>query len=73
MSLGNRIGFVRGDLSQAEFAKILGARRNTVSSWECNITGPGADLLLRIYEEFNVNLNWLFSGEGETHRPPLDR
>ena len=56
------------DLSQDEFAEILGARRNTVSAWGCNLIKPGATYLLRMYEEFNVNLNWLLSGEGETHR-----
>ena len=69
MSLGNRIRYVRGDLSQGEFAEILGARRNTISAWERNISMPGGEFLLRIYEEFNVNLNWLLSGEGETHQP----
>ena len=69
MTLGNRIKYVRGDLRQDEFAEILGAKRNTVSAWECNLIKPGATYLLRVYEEFNVNINWLLSGEGETHLP----
>jgi len=69
MSLGNRVKYVRGDLRIDEFAIIFGAHRNTVSKWERNIIAPGADFFLRIYEKFNINLNWLFSGQGETHRP----
>ena len=67
MTLGNRIKYIRGDLRVDEFAEILGAKRNTVSAWECNLIKPGATYLLRVYEEFNVNINWLLSGEGETH------
>ena len=48
---------------------LLGTHRNTVSTWERNVVTPGVDLLLRIYEEFNVNINWLLSGQGETYRP----
>ena len=42
MTLGNRIKYVRVDLRQDEFAEILGAKRNTVSAWECNLIKPGA-------------------------------
>ena len=69
MTFGNRIKLVRGALRQDEFAIILGTHRNTVSTWERNVVTPGVDLLLRIYEEFNINLNWLLSGQGKTYRP----
>ena len=68
MTLGSRIRYVRGALRQDEFAKRLGATRNTVSLWECNVAMPGVDLLLRMYEEFNVNLNWLLSSKGDAYR-----
>ena len=57
MTLGNRIKFVGGTLSQDEFTEILGAKRNTVSALECNMIKPGEAFLLRMYEKFNVNLN----------------
>jgi transcriptional regulator with XRE-family HTH domain len=69
MSFGNRIRYIRGDLRQDEFGRMLDVQRNTVIAWESNTQLPQGKTILRIYEKFNVNLNWLFSGEGETHRP----
>lgn len=68
ITFGNRIKYIRGALRQDKFVEILGTHRNTVSSWERNIVTPGVDLLLRIYEEFDINLNWLLSGKGDAYR-----
>lgn len=52
-------------MSQVEFAKNLGIAKSTVSDV---INGRLKDLpnpvQLKLYREYNVNLNWLLTGEG---------
>jgi len=67
MTVGNRIRFIRGPLSQDEFAKTLGVRRNTIQVWEADKSSPEAKLYLRFYKRLGVNINWLLSGEGEAY------
>lgn len=54
------------EMSQVEFAKNLGIAKSTVSDV---INGRLKDLpnpvQLKLYREYNVNLNWLLTGEGE--------
>lgn len=51
------------DLTQREFADILGISDKTVSKWECGNGMPEVSLMLSICEILRVNLNELFSGE----------
>ncbi len=73
MSFGDRIRFVRGNLSQDEFANMLGSSRNVVSRWECENILPKGSIILRIFEVFNVNINWLLSDKGDPYIDDLDR
>ncbi|MEE8479952.1 MAG: helix-turn-helix transcriptional regulator [Desulfobacterales bacterium] len=66
-SIDKRIRIIRGSLEQPEFAKEIGVERNTVSGYENNNIIPSGKALLKLYEKFNANINWLFSGEGESH------
>ena len=66
-SFGKRIRFIRGNLTQVEFADLMGAHRNTVSGWETGTLTPGCETLVNFMEILNVNLNWLFSGKDEPH------
>ena len=63
-SFGDRIRFVRGNLSQTEFGDLVGAHRNTVRGWEEGATSPSNKILINFMELLNVNLTWLFSGKG---------
>ena len=67
MSFGDRIKFIRGNLSQDEFANLLDTHRNSVSAWERNEGMPQADAIASLHEMLNVNLNWLFTGDGEPY------
>ncbi len=67
MILGNRIRIIRGYLGQIEFAKELGIKRNTASAYENNSITPSGKVLLKLYKKFNVNINWLLSGEGDPY------
>lgn len=51
------------NLTQREFADILGISDKTVSKWECGNGMPELSLMLPICEILKINLNELFSGE----------
>ena len=65
MSFGERIKTISGRKSQAEFANKLGASRSALQVWEYDKGTPLGDVLLKLYKKFNVNINWLISGEGD--------
>jgi transcriptional regulator with XRE-family HTH domain len=51
------------NLTQCEFAEILGISNKTVSKWECGNGMPELSLMMPICEILEINLNELFSGE----------
>lgn len=53
------------DLTQQEFADRIGMKRNTVANYETGRNEPSAAVISLICREFNVNENWLRTGEGE--------
>lgn len=53
------------DLTQQEFADKLGVKRNTVAQWEIGRNEPSDAIIFSIYREFDVNKEWLRTGEGE--------
>ncbi len=67
MSFGKRITYIRGSRSQEDFGSMLGVHRNTVRTWECNEIMPKGGIIKDLFEIFNINLHWLFSGKGEPY------
>ena len=53
------------DLTQQKFADRLGVKRNTVGQWECVINAITDQVVFSICREFDVNEEWLRTGEGE--------
>ena len=53
------------DLTQQEFADKLGVKRNTVAQWEIGRNEPSDAIIFSICREFDVNKEWLRTGEGE--------
>ena len=53
------------DLTQQEFVDKLGIKRNTVAQYEIGRNEPIDAVILSICREFNVNEEWLRTGEGE--------
>ena len=53
------------DLTQQEFADKLGVKRNTVAQWEIGRNEPSDAIIFSICREFDVNKDWLRTGEGE--------
>lgn len=59
--IGERLQELRKDhnMSQAEFAKILGVSHYTVSSYECNRSDPDDKTKIIIAKLFNVSIDYL--------------
>lgn len=53
------------DLTQQEFADRIGSKRNTIAKYETDTNTPSAAVVSLICREFNVNEDWLRTGEGE--------
>ncbi len=63
--VGQRIKLIRGNLTQGEFAKILGIKKqNYISRYE-NGRIPIHDILLKIAEHGRVTVDWLLTGRQE--------
>ncbi len=68
----DRIRKVRKEagLTQEEFAKRLGIKRNTVATYETTCKIPMDSIITSICREFNVNEEWLRNGVGEMYIHP---
>ncbi len=55
----------RAGLTQEEFGKRLGIKRNTVATYEIGRNQPIDAVISLICREFNINEEWLRTGQGE--------
>lgn len=53
------------DLTQQAFANRIGMKQNTIAQYEMGRTIPSDAIIFSICREFNVNENWLRTGEGD--------
>ena len=69
----DRIKKIRKDagLSQTEFGNIIGATQFLVTSYETGRSVPDQARLMLICEKFNVNPDWLETGEGDPYKAGL--
>ncbi|EKT7903999.1 TPA: helix-turn-helix transcriptional regulator [Klebsiella pneumoniae] len=63
-SIGERVVSIRkkADLNQRDFAARLGISNGGISQIENGKAMPGGDFLLRIHQEFGVDITWLLTG-----------
>ena len=66
-TVAERIKYIRGSLTKTEFCRELGIFRNTLQTWEANKVFPDFKSLLKLHKIFEVNINWLISGEGKPY------
>ena len=52
-------------LTQTAFAEKIGVKQNTIATYEMGRNEPGAPIIHSICSAFNVNEEWLRTGEGE--------
>jgi len=69
--LNDRIKQVRKNLklTQTAFGERIGVKGNTVTGWETGIRVPTDATVNSICREFDVNEEWLRTGEGEMFNP----
>ena len=69
-SVKDRIKLLRKELelTQEKFSERLGIKRNTIAKSETGINEPTNAVISLICREFNVNEQWLRTGEGEMFR-----
>lgn len=67
----NRIKQIRKEsgLTQVEFGEKIGVKGNTVTNYETGLRNPTDAVMLSICREFNVNEDWLRTGQGEMFIP----
>lgn len=65
-SIGENIRKLRRELNltQQEFAERIGTVQNTVTGYETSRRNPSNQVITLICREFNVNRNFLLTGEG---------
>ncbi|MFA6403105.1 MAG: helix-turn-helix transcriptional regulator [Salinivirgaceae bacterium] len=50
--------------SQSSFAEKLGIKQGHVSAIEIGHNNVSINIMLKLFEVFNIDLNWLISGKG---------
>ena len=61
------------DLTQQQFADKIKVKRNTVATYEMGRSEPSDSAISLICREFNVNENWIRTGEGEMFEQLTDQ
>lgn len=64
MGIGSRIEQIRGKLTRQEFAKRIGVGKTSVQNYEVKDLVPKGEVLLKLRNEFHVDIEWLLTGEG---------
>lgn len=70
MDIGKRIKMIRKELklTQKDFGVRIGIASNTITGYETGVRLPSPQVIRSICREFNVNEEWLSTGEGEMFR-----
>lgn len=65
--MNERIKYLRKslDMTQQEFAERIGVKRNTIAQYEIGRNEPIDSIFSLICREFNVNPEWLRTGDGD--------
>lgn len=60
--IGNRLRQRRLQigLTQQQLADKIGAKKNTISNYECNISSPSEDIIIALMEALDCDANYLY-------------
>ena len=67
MTISERLIEIRGLLDRDEFGNKIGVSGRTVQRWELEGALPKSQELSNIAENFNVNIHWLVTGQGNMY------
>ena len=74
-TIAERLVFLRGNATQAEFADRIGINVNTLRGYEKGRALPGYEVLETLCTRLNVSPHWILTGQGnvlqETAFPAL--
>ena len=67
-----RLKYLRSELglSQTDMAKLMGVSLRVYHRYEKGEQKPSYEKLIPLVKKFNVNINWLLTGEGEMFIKP---
>lgn len=63
--IGRRLHSIRGEMDQRGFSRRVNLSQQAVSNYERGNLPTSWAFLRRMNEDFNINLNWLFTGRGQ--------
>lgn len=63
-TLGERIRFIRGEETQADFADRVGIAKGSIGGYENDKNSPSADAILKICLANDISCEWLLKGLG---------
>lgn len=63
-SIADRLVFLRGSATQAEFADRVGINVNTLRGYEKGRALPGYEVLEALCSKLNASPNWILTGQG---------
>lgn len=58
---------------KAEFSRIINVSQGNLSDWLNKRSQPDGLILIRLYEEFGVNIKWLMTGKGQMFVSSLEQ
>lgn len=60
--IGNRLKQrrIQLGLTQQQVADIIGAKKNTISNYECDVSSPSEDIILRLMDALKCDANYLY-------------
>lgn len=59
-------------MTQVEFGEKIGIKGNTITNYENGLRSPSNAIITSICREFNINEEWLRTGQGEMYNIPED-
>lgn len=71
-NISNRLKKVRAEkhLTQEALGNFIGVSKQAIANVESSHSKPSIEFMSKLFENLNVNLNWLIAGQGEMFNAP---
>jgi transcriptional regulator with XRE-family HTH domain len=64
LAIGTRLRTIRGKISQADFAQLIGVARSSLVHYEAGTRTIAADVVFNVATQFKIDAYWLLAGVG---------